>query len=166
MSSTDTNQYEDLKNRLRSLSQDSRLAEYQQIIEQLAQQLALPAQTIAATLLMDRSPPTPPVNQRPALPATNPKQTIRSVRYRLDVGRQHQINEDSLLSLIIEESGVDRKRITYLEIREHYTLIDLPEGMPADIFQLLSEAQIGPHPLNIKRLKPGRRRSRMPQKRS
>ena len=84
----------------------------------------------------------------------------RTVRYRLDVGSRHNIEPEQLLAVIIEESGVDKNRITRLDMRDNYTLIDLPDGMPPDIFQLLSEAIVGERKLNIKRVKPNRRKFR------
>ena len=83
---------------------------------------------------------------------------VRNVRYRLDVGTQHQITEEQLLTVLIEESGVDRKRISRVNMREAYTLVDLPDGMPADIFQLLREATVGGRQLKIKRVKSNRRK--------
>ncbi len=75
------------------------------------------------------------------------------VRYRLDVGRKHTVSVESIQSVLIEVSGVDKNRIGKLEIRNYYSLVDLPEGMPADIFQLLSEVEINQRKLNIKRVK-------------
>lgn len=80
-----------------------------------------------------------------------PKQ--KSVRYRLDVGRKHAASMDEIKKVLIEVSGVDKKRIGRLDIRNFYTLVDLPVGMPADIFQLLSEVEINQRKLNLKRVK-------------
>lgn len=94
-------------------------------------------------------------------PSREPIRTnYRFVRYRLDVGAQHQVVKEQLQTLLIEESGVDRKRIGKIDIRHNYTLVELPDGMPADIFQLLSEATIGGRKLAIKRIKPNRRNSK------
>lgn len=165
MSSNPNHTDHELSKRLQSHIQDRRLAEYRLQVEQLTQQLSSTPQEIAAALLMDQAATLKPsVTTAPR--TSNSNQTVRSVRYRLDVGKKHQVNEEMLLAVLIEESGVERKRISYLEIREHYTLVDLPEGMPADIFQILSEAQVGEQLLNIKRVKPGRRRPRMHHKQS
>ena len=84
----------------------------------------------------------------------------KMIRYRVDVGQKHQVSEDALKNLFVEEAGVDKKMIGDVEMRHHYTLIDLPEGMPADIFQLLVTVKIQQQPLKIKRLKKRRFRSR------
>jgi hypothetical protein len=40
----------------------------------------------------------------------------------------------------------------------------LPDGMPADIFQLLSEATVNGYLLSIKRVKPNRKKFRDPKR--
>jgi len=77
----------------------------------------------------------------------------RVVRYRLDVGRKHSASVEDIKSILIEVSGVDKNRIGKLEIRNYYSLVDLPEGMPADIFQLLTDVEINRRKLNLKRVK-------------
>ncbi len=80
----------------------------------------------------------------------------KTVRYRLNVGSKHQVTREEIENVLVSESGVDRKRIGRIDIRHHYTIVELPEGMPADIFQLLSEVNLRQQKLNIKRLKPQR----------
>lgn len=81
----------------------------------------------------------------------------RLVRYRLDVGSQHQITREQLQNVLVQESGVDRKRIGRIDMRDTHTLVELPEGMPADIFQILFETTLAGRQLAIKRIKPNRR---------
>ncbi|WP_347988294.1 DbpA RNA binding domain-containing protein [Methylomonas sp. AM2-LC] len=85
------------------------------------------------------------------------KARYRFVRYRLDVGSQHQVEKEQIETVLIQESGVDKKRIGKIDIRHNYTLVELPDGMPADIFQLLSEAKLGERKLAIKRVKSNRK---------
>jgi ATP-dependent RNA helicase DeaD len=81
----------------------------------------------------------------------------RLVRYRLDVGSQHQVTREQIQLLLVQESGVEQKRIGRIDLRDTHTLVDLPEGMPADIFQILFEATLADRKLAIKRMKPNRR---------
>jgi DbpA RNA binding domain len=155
---------------LQQLNRDERLSPYRQTAEQLVEKLALPYQELAALLLMHQhnARRLPPSYQEEAS-NTNVKPSIqnhRSVRYRLEIGTQHQVDEELLLRVLIEESGVERKRITRLEIREQFTLVDLPDGMPADIFQILSETEINGQTLKIKRLKSTRRKFKPQQRRA
>lgn len=79
------------------------------------------------------------------------------VRYRLDIGRKHQVTLEEIKVVLVDVSGVERNRIGWMDIRNYYTLVELPDGMPADIFQLLSEVEINSQKLNLKRIKPQRK---------
>lgn len=80
-------------------------------------------------------------------------QHIKMVRYRLAVGSKHQLDTDLLKQVLIEESGVDKNNINNISIRDQYTLIDLPDEMPPDIFQHLKSVEINQHKLDIRRVK-------------
>jgi hypothetical protein len=79
------------------------------------------------------------------------------VRYRIEIGDKHKVSIDEIKAVLVEVSGVDRNCIGKLDIRNHYTLVELPDGMSSDIFQLLVEAEIHEQRLNIKRVKYKRR---------
>jgi hypothetical protein len=86
--------------------------------------------------------------------ATSPQPpTIKMVRYRLNVGIKQQVTVEALKQVLVEESGVDINNIKNLNIRDDYTLVELPDAMPADIFQHLKTVAINQHELDIKRLK-------------
>lgn len=78
---------------------------------------------------------------------------IKMVRYRLDVGCKHQITPEELKKVLIEESGVDKSNINNINIQGDYTLVELPDEMPQDIFQHLKSVEINQHKLDIKRIK-------------
>lgn len=154
-----------LKKRLKNTLDTQALKQYRAIVENSINELGMDLIDFAGALLQITHPhllrettiDEVAANEDRAKP---PQQPSRNVRYRLDVGSNQQIDAEALIGLLIEESGVDRKRVGRLEIRDSYTLVDLPEGMPADIFQLLSEATINGHRLNIKRIKPNRKNPR------
>lgn len=152
---------EKLTKRLQNALKQSNIEQHRGVIQQISADLNIDLLDCAAALLCISQPhlfqnTDPQEPQNPALAPIN----SRSVRYRLDVGSRHNIDSEQLLAIIIEESGVDKNRITGLDIRDNFTLVNLPDGMPADIFQLLSEARIGERKLNIKRVKPNRRKFR------
>ncbi len=74
------------------------------------------------------------------------------VRYRIEVGRIHKITVNVIKDILVEEVGVERKKIGYVDIFEHYTVLSLPPGMPADILQTFKEVEISEKKLDIKRL--------------
>ncbi|MGJ0514976.1 MAG: DbpA RNA binding domain-containing protein [Methylomicrobium sp.] len=79
--------------------------------------------------------------------------SIKMARYRLDVGRQHQVTVEELKKVLVEESGVDKNNITHVDIQDFYTLIELPDEMPPDIFLHLKTVEINQQKLDIRRVK-------------
>jgi ATP-dependent RNA helicase DeaD len=153
----------DLAEHLQQIINQQPLNEQRALIKALSAQLGFSALDFAAALLFVYKPEADTLN--------NPAQTVnvnnlrsrssfRSVRYRLDVGSQHNVCKEQIQAVLIEESGVDKKRIGRIDIRHNYTLVELPDGMPADIFQLLSEATVADRKLALKRVKSNRRRPR------
>lgn len=161
---SDPRKLEKLKKRLQTILTQQNLQAHRTVVEQIAREIATDPLDCAAALLFINQPhlfQQPKQNDaKSALIPSFKTPTYRNVRYRLDVGTQHQVSEEQLLAVLIEESGVDRKRIGRVDMHETYTLVDLPDGMPADIFQLLSEAMVGGRRLNIKRVKSKRHKPR------
>ena len=157
-----TRKLEKLNKRLQTLVKQTNIDPHRAIIRKISADLNIDLLDCAAALLCMSQPHLIQSTSRPesvkSIAVTPVKN--RNVRYRLDVGSSHNVEPEQLLAVIIEESGVDRNRVTRLDMHETYTLIDLPDGMPADIFQLLSEACVGERKLNIKRVKSNRRKFR------
>lgn len=78
---------------------------------------------------------------------------IKMVRYRLDIGCKHQVTLEELKKILVEESGVDKNNINNINIQGDYTLVELPDEMPQDIFLHLKSVEIKQHKLDIKRVK-------------
>ena len=78
---------------------------------------------------------------------------IKMVRYRLDVGCKHQVTAEELKKVLIEESGVDKNNINNINIQGDYTLVELPDEMPQDIFLHLKSVEVKQHKLDIRRVK-------------
>lgn len=136
----------------------------QQCLAHIADKLALQPIELAATLpYLDAAAVSacqqlsgaikPPDN--PTVP--RPEQT-KLIRYRIEVGQQHQVSSDEIKSLLVHESGVDKKQIGRVEIRGNYSLVDLPSGMPPDIFLLLQAVELKQQALKIKRVNMARKR--------
>lgn len=128
-------------------------------IQTVLTKLNISLEDYAAALLFLFDLKTNPVQPKPIeILGNKPKNpNYRFVRYRLDVGSQHNVAREHIQAVLVEESGVDKNRIGKIDIRPNYTLVELPDGMPADIFQLLSEASIGERKLAIKRVKTNRK---------
>lgn len=87
-------------------------------------------------------------------------QPIKMARYRLEIGKKHQLTVKELKKVLIEESGVDKNNINNVMIHPDYTLLELPDDMPQDIFQHLKTVEINHQKLSIKRLKTKNRKHR------
>lgn len=77
---------------------------------------------------------------------------IDKVRYRLEVGHQHGATPQNIVGAIANEAGIESRYIGRIEIHEDYSTVDLPDGMPRDIFQHLKKVRVRQYPLNISRL--------------
>lgn len=160
------------KSRLEKLLATADLTQQRQLIENISQQLGVePIECAAALVLMSQSnlyhhskehhlKEHPPKKQDVIKTQLMPETVIlrvmpppKMVRYRIDVGQKHNATIDEIKAVFIEEAGVDIKTIGEVDIRHHYSLIELPEGMPADIYHLLANVSIQDQRLNIKRVK-------------
>lgn len=142
-----------LVQRLRCSLAQSGLRRERDQVQELAAELGVEVLDCAAALLRLLTPPAEPVAQTlPSNPPVN-KAAIRMVRYRLDVGSKHQLNIETLKKVLVEESGVDKNNINNVNIHGLYTLIELPDAMPPDIFQHLKLVEINQRKLDIRRVK-------------
>ena len=71
-------------------------------------------------------------------------------RYRLDVGHQHDAQPGHIVGAIANEAGIDSCYIGNIDIHDDFTLIDLPDGMPGEIFKILKKTRVSGRPLNIR----------------
>ena len=72
--------------------------------------------------------------------------------YRIEVGHAHQVKPGNIVGAIANEAGLGNGTIGRIEIFDDYSLVDLPEGMPKEIFKALERTVIFGQPLNISRL--------------
>jgi len=152
---------ESLKNRIKQILSSGNLDAQREVISALAAELEIDSVTCAAALVYliqaneNASPSSSLVDQKTGhqIPAKNASVGIKMVRYRLDVGSKHRITLEELKKVLVEESGVDKNNITNVSIQYLYTLIELPDDMPPDIFQHLKSVEINQQKLDIRRVK-------------
>ena len=73
--------------------------------------------------------------------------------YRIEVGHDHEVQPGNIVGAIANEAGLDSKNIGRIDIRDKYSFVDLPEGMPKDVFTDLKKTWVGGQKLNITRVK-------------
>jgi ATP-dependent RNA helicase DeaD len=75
-----------------------------------------------------------------------------SERFRIEVGHQHGAKPGNIVGAIANEAGLDSQHIGRIDINDTFSLIDLPVGMPADVFSDLKRVRVCGQPLNISRV--------------
>ena len=82
--------------------------------------------------------------------------------FRIEVGQLHGALPGNIVGAIANEAGVDGRHIGHIDIREDHSFVDLPVGMPNDIFEELQSVQIRGNPLRISRAEKPPRQSGSP----
>ncbi|MFK8017550.1 MAG: DEAD/DEAH box helicase [Gammaproteobacteria bacterium] len=72
--------------------------------------------------------------------------------FRIEVGHQHGVKPGNIVGAIANEAGLDSQYIGHIKIEQTFTLIDLPIGMPKEIFMDLKRTRICGQKIDIKRL--------------
>jgi len=70
--------------------------------------------------------------------------------YRIEVGHEHGVKPGNIIGAIANEAGLESGFIGRLSIRGEYSLIDLPDGMPPEVFQHLQKVWVSQQQLRIK----------------
>jgi len=76
----------------------------------------------------------------------------RMETYRVAVGRIHRVKPANIVGAIINEAGLDGKLIGHIDIQEDHSLVDLPEGMPREIFRDLQKVWVAGQQLKISKV--------------
>jgi len=72
--------------------------------------------------------------------------------YRLEVGHTHGVKPANIVGAIANEAGLESEYIGRISIFDDHSTIDLPEGMPKDIFKDLQKTWVSGQQLRISRL--------------
>lgn len=74
---------------------------------------------------------------------------IPRLRYRIEVGHNHQATPREIVGAIANEAGLEGHYIGAIDIHDEFSLVDLPEGMPKEIHQHLRKVYVCGQPLKI-----------------
>jgi ATP-dependent RNA helicase DeaD len=75
--------------------------------------------------------------------------------YRVEVGEVHGVKPGNIVGAIANEAGLDGRLIGRVDIREDHSFVDLPEGMPKDVFRTLQKVRVAGQMLQIGRARGG-----------
>jgi ATP-dependent RNA helicase DeaD len=154
-------------------------AAFRPVLEQLQVESGLPLIDIAsalAHLAQGSSPlllgkPKEPQAPAPARPAASPARPAASPArppsaprsskagsaagvmetFRIEVGSVHGIKPGNVVGAIANEAGIEGVHIGRVDIREDHSYVDLPEGMPAQVFKDLQKVRVAGRELRLSR---------------
>ncbi|WP_371869506.1 DEAD/DEAH box helicase [Duganella flavida] len=69
--------------------------------------------------------------------------------FRVEVGRKNEITPANIVGAIANETGLEAKYIGRIEIFEDHSMLELPDGMPEDMFRNLGKIWVGGGQLKI-----------------
>jgi len=109
------------------------------------------------------APRTRPADPRPPREESRPAADARArtkrepgfETYRVEVGQSHGVEPRNLVGAIANEAGLESRFIGRIEIEHEHSFIDLPEGMPKEVFRHLKKVWVSGRKLGITRAGPG-----------
>lgn len=142
-----------LRQKLKQTVKNQDLTEFRRLVTELTSDSAMSVLDCAAALVfLQNSKQHNHNKQHVDIQRAKSLLNSKMVRYRLEVGDRDLVKKEDLKRILVEEAGVDQQCIGDIDIRNAYTIISLPKGMPTDIYQILREVQINQQALKIKRL--------------
>lgn len=76
-------------------------------------------------------------------------------RFRIEVGREHDVKPGNIVGAIANESGLSNKQIGQIDIHDSFSVVDLPDDLPKDAFQILKKVWVAGQKLEISRVGEG-----------
>jgi ATP-dependent RNA helicase DeaD len=92
-----------------------------------------------------------PQKQRARDPSSRKVTDANMETYRIEVGREHGVQAANIMGAIANEAGLDGQFIGRIVIRDDHSFVDLPEGMPKEIFRQLQKVRVAGQKLQISR---------------
>ena len=76
-------------------------------------------------------------------------------RYRIEAGHDHEVKPGNIVGAIANEADIDSQHIGKIQIFDDFSLVDLPEGMPTEVFEHLKKVWVAKRMMNISRYEGG-----------
>ncbi len=113
----------------------------------------------------DRSEPRPsPRRDRDTPDFKRPEGDMR--QFTIDVGRSHGVMPKDIVGAIANEGGIGARQIGSIKLFDTYSTVELPQGLPNDVFQALSRTFIRGQRINLQPVEAGSRKPAPGPKRS
>ena len=91
-------------------------------------------------------------DRREGPPSRKPRGAPKGIEfetYRIEVGHAHGVKPGNIVGAIANEAGLEGRHIGHVDIREDHSFVDLPEGMPKEIFRSLKKVRVVGRELQI-----------------
>jgi len=72
--------------------------------------------------------------------------------YRIEVGRSDQVQPGNIVGAIANESGIGNGKIGKIKIFDHFSMIDLPQGLSQDVLSSLKNVFVSGRKLRISKM--------------
>lgn len=72
--------------------------------------------------------------------------------FRIEVGYKHGVKPGNIVGAIANETGLDGEHIARINIEDDYSTVELPAGMPKELFQALKKVRVAGQRLNISKM--------------
>ncbi len=91
--------------------------------------------------------PKPPRDKGPTTDEEGNEVTM--ITYRIEVGRNDDVSPKNIVGAIANEAEIDAQFIGHIKLHDDYSTVDLPEGMPKELFDHLYKVRVCQKPLKI-----------------
>jgi len=77
---------------------------------------------------------------------------VELVRYRIEVGSDHGASPGDIVGAMINEAGIESEFIGHIDMQSEHSTVDLPDGMPKEIFQHLKRVRVRQQAMKIEQV--------------
>ena len=74
--------------------------------------------------------------------------------FRIEIGSAHGVQPGNIVGAIANEADIESRYIGRIDIRDTYSLVDLPLGMSRPLLEHLKRVRVSGHPMRIQRAGP------------
>ncbi|EGW20044.1 MULTISPECIES: DEAD/DEAH box helicase [Methylobacter] len=84
---------------------------------------------------------------------------IEMETYRIEVGHTHGVKPGNIVGAIANETGIDGDHIARIRIQDDYSTVELPAGIPKELFEELKKVRVAGQQLNISKMSEGAKKA-------
>ena len=83
-------------------------------------------------------------------PAAGHAPDVGMETFRIEVGHAHGVQPGNIVGAIANEAELESRYIGRIDIRDEYSLVDLPEGMPREVMEHLKRVYVAGQSLRLR----------------